>query len=440
MEARHLLENLPTKTITRRTEVRRVPVETGVDVPSEEIRVRQELPKTPEISLGRKIVAALVQLGLVIAIGLGTYKVATGLFESAPKAERKARERVARLVEVETVRAATQGPVIEAWGEVQAAQTLIVRSEITGTITSVHPELTAGGRLSAGDVAVQMDGRDLQLAVGQAEAEIAGIQARILIEEGQAEIGKRELSRLSRNLTATQRSLVLREPQMAQLKAELAAAEAALDQARNAVGKTDVLVPFDSVVISQSIAPGAVVAQGAEAAQLVASDRFNVVLAVPAAALDWIDLEAGQLVRITQDGAWSKGQERFGQIVRLSSALSETGRMAELIAEVPDPLALGAANSGKPPLLLGSFVNVSLSGRTVEGAVSLNRAYLRDNDTVWVMSTEDKLEVRNVEVAWRGAETVLVRSGLSDGERIVTTGLSSVSEGMALRTKSEVSG
>ncbi len=182
------------------------------------------------------------------------------------------------------------------------------------------------------------------------------------------------------------------------------------------------------------------IAQGAEVAQLVASDRFNVLLAVPAAALDWIDLDAGQLVRITQEGVWGEGKERFGQLVRLSSSLSETGRMAELIAEVPDPLALQPANAGKPPLLLGSFVNVSLAGKPVEGAVSLNRAWLRDDDTVWVMNADDKLEVRKVDVAWRGADRVLVRDGLESGDRVVTTALSSVSPGMALRTRAKVSG
>ena len=434
------MEHLPSKTITRPSELRRVAVETDVAAHDGTLRKGPSGEPAREIGFGRKLVTALLQLGLVVAVAFGAYTFARGIMDSAPTAQRKARERVARLVEVEPVQAATRGPVIEAWGEIQAAQTLIVRPEITGTITWVHPEVTEGGRLKAGETAVRLDDRDLQLAVGQARAEIAGIEARILIEEGQAEIGKRELTRLSRNLTQAQRALVLREPQMAQLNAELAAAQASLEQTVNAAAKTDVIVPFDSVVISQSVAPGAVIAQGAEVAQLVASDRFNVVLAVPAAALDWIDLEAGQLVRITQDGVWREGQERFGQLVRLSSSLSETGRMAELIAEIPDPLAVQPGNLGKPPLLLGSFVNVTLAGTPIDGAVSLNRAWLRDKDTVWVMNADDQLEIRAVDVAWRGADTVLVRSGLQSGDRVVTTALSSVSPGMALRTRAEVSG
>lgn len=434
------LENLPSKTISRRNDLRRVPVETDLALPDDHIRPKPETKPHQEVSFWRKSVAAFFQLLLVFAIAVGGYLGANRIIDTAPVAERKARERVARLVEVTTVKAATQGPVIEAWGEVQPARTLVVRPEITGTVTWIDPEVTEGGRLSAGQIAARLDDRDLRLAVGQAEADIAGIQARILIEQGQAEIGRRELSRLSRDLTEEQRALVLRQPQMAQLEAELAAANAALEQAKNALAKTDVIVPFNSVVISQSVAQGAVLSQGAEAAQLVASDRFNIVLAVPTGALNWINVDAGQPVRITQEGVWDAGQERMGRLVRLSSSLSETGRMAELIAEVPDPLAQEPMNGGKPPLLLGSFVNVILSGKPIEGAVALDRAHLRDDDTVWVMTPDDTLDVRKVEVAWRGADTVLIRGGLKDGERVITSALNAVAPGMALRTRSEVSG
>ncbi|MEM7685668.1 MAG: efflux RND transporter periplasmic adaptor subunit, partial [Pseudomonadota bacterium] len=397
--------------------------------------VRTDRERAP--SLMRKVFAGAVQCALVLAIAFAAYKTSLWLTETAPKAERTARERVARLVEVSTVRAAEQGPVIEAWGEVQPARTLVVRPEITGTITWVHPDVRMGGRLKQGDVAARFDDRYLSLAVSRAEADIAEIEARILIEQGQGEIGRRELTRLSRNLTASQRNLVLRVPQMAQLEAELASARSTLQQARIALSKTEVIVPFDGVITSESVAPGAVLSQGTEAATFVASDVFEVVLAVPASALEWIDPNEGQLLAISQDNVWQENSQRTGQLVRLSSELSETGRMVELIAEVPDPLALKEVNEGKPPLLLGSFVRVTIEGRRIDGAVSLDRALLRDNDTVWIMQTDDTLDIRTVDIAWRGADKVLVRSGLSTGERVVTTPLSTVAPGMALRTRTE---
>lgn len=387
------------------------------------------------------IAAGIVQFSLVLAVALAGYMTAQWLLDTAPKAERKSRERVARLVDVTAVTTETQGPIIEAWGEVQPARILVVRPEITGTVTWVHPDVVMGGRLNEGEVVARFDNRDLSLAVSRAEAEIAGIEARILIEKGQGAVGRRELSRLSRNLTDEQKDLVLRKPQMAQLEAELASARSNLEQARIALSKTEVRVPFDGVIISESVAPGAVISQGSEAATFVASDVFEVLLAVPVAALEWIDPNSGQFLTIYQENVRQSNSERMGQLVRLSSELSDTGRMVELVAEVPDPLGMSYVNAGKPPLLLGSFVKVAIEGRKIDGAVSLDRALLRDNDTVWVMGADDTLEVRPVDVAWRGADTVLIESGLESGDRVITTPLSTVAPGMALRTRAdEVSG
>ena len=422
--------NLPSNPAKRHGELDRTVDRRDAALPGERATARAEPP------LRRRIVAGTFQFVLVVAILALGYAAYSWLIATAPRAERKPPVRVARLVEVVPVVPAAAGPVIEAWGEVVAAQTLVVRPEVSGTLTWVDPEVTAGGRLSAGQDVARFDDADLSLALTQAENAIAGIDARIQIERGQAEIGKRELTRLSRNLTDKQRALVLRQPQMAQLQAERAAAVALRDQAANALARTVIRAPFDAIVLSENVAPGSVVTQGADAATIVASDRFHVTLAVPASALDWLKFDGTQLVKLTQPGVWPPGEHRLARIVRLNSELTATGRMAEVIVEIPDPLALEPMNTGKPVLLLGAFVRGTIEGRPVDGAVIVDRAHLRDGDTVWVMNGEDRLEVREVDVAWRGPDNVLVTSGVGPGERIVTTTLATFAPGMELRTRS----
>ena len=222
------------------------------------------------------------------------------LMASAPTADRKPRERVARLVEVAPAEAAQQGPVITAWGEVQAAQTLVVRPEIGGTLEWVHPDVTSGGLLTAGTEVARIDSRDLRLALTRAEADIAEIEARIQIEKGQAELGERELdTAVAQYHRRPAKALVLREPQMAQLRAELAAAQAALEQAKNALARTTVKVPFDALGGGpRTVSPGRCCRrQGAEAATLVASDRFHVSRCRSRRCyLDWIRIDGTQQV------------------------------------------------------------------------------------------------------------------------------------------------
>lgn len=420
--------NLPTNPAREReiTDRRRKEATGGGHVPP---------PAPRRVSFVRRFVSGLIQLGLVVAVLFAGFETYRWFVDSAPTANRSKPKRVARLVEVVPVTPATTGPVIEAWGEVVAAQTLVVRPQVSGTIEWVDPEVTAGGRLSAGQDVARFDRVDLELALAEAETAISQIDARMAIEAGQAELGRLDLKRSSRNLTEEQRDLILRVPQRKQLEAEREAAVARRDQAKNMLERAVVAAPFDAIVVSEQVAPGAVVTQGTEVARLVASDRFHITLAIPASSLDWVRFDGSQMVEISQPGIWPEGTSREGRIIRLNAQLTETGRMAEVIVAVSDPLALKPENAGKPKLLLGSFVQGRITGEAVDGAVTLARANLRDDDTVWVMNGDDKLEVREVKVGWRGAEHVLVTAGLEEGDRVITSALATVTPGMALRTR-----
>ncbi len=92
-------------------------------------------------------------------------------------------------------------------------------------------------------------------------------------------------------------------------------------------------------------------------------------------------------------------------------------------------------NTGKPVLLIGAYVRVEIEGREVGPVAVIERKLLHDGDNVWIMTPEEMLEIRPVEILYRGTDTVLVDAGLQPGERIVTSALSAAVEGMALRTR-----
>ena len=392
-----------------------------------------ERAAAPRRSLLRRIVTGFFKLTIPLVLLAGAAALTHQLFLTAPVAERQSRPRVPRLVEVIEVSLADQGPRVEAWGEVTAARTLVVRPETQGQIIELSSSLTPGGLVREGEILIRMDDREQRFALAQAEAEMRQIEARIAIEQGQQERAKRDLARLSDTLTDSQRLLVLRAPQMAELQGELAAAEAIRDRALVALSSTSIKAPFDALVLDEEVATGTMLTMGAVSANLVAADRFYVMVAVPVSALDWIDTSAGGTLRLTQPGVWPEGAYREGRIERLGAGLSQAGRMAELVVAVDDPLARLPENQGKPRLLLGSFLQAVGEGRSVGNAFVLDRAHLRDHDKVWVMTEDSTLEVRQVEIAWRGAGEVLISGGLTAGERIITTPLAVVAPGMKLR-------
>ncbi len=86
-------------------------------------------------------------------------------------------------------------------------------------------------------------------------------------------------------------------------------------------------------------------------------------------------------------------------------------------------------------MLLGSYVTVDIAALPIDAAIELPRAAVREGNRVFVMTPEDTLALREVEVVWGRDNTVLVQDGVSDGERLVTSRVPAPVEGMKLRER-----
>jgi multidrug efflux pump subunit AcrA (membrane-fusion protein) len=82
-------------------------------------------------------------------------------------------------------------------------------------------------------------------------------------------------------------------------------------------------------------------------------------------------------------------------------------------------------------------VRVRLLGEALPQATLLPRAAIRPGGVVWVVDQEGRVSIRPVELARVQDEKVLVKGGLAQGERVVTTSLKAVTEGMRVRLEAE---
>ena len=102
--------------------------------------------------------------------------------------------------------------------------------------------------------------------------------------------------------------------------------------------------------------------------------------------------------------------------------------------KVNDPLAQQDTTDTQRELMIGGFVEAEVQAREIEDVVRLNRDYLRTNQTVWV-NEDGELSIREVEVILTDANYAYISQNLEQGEEVVTTNLSVVSEGVKLRTE-----
>lgn len=109
--------------------------------------------------------------------------------------------------------------------------------------------------------------------------------------------------------------------------------------------------------------------------------------------------------------------------------------MARLLIEVDDPFTLNPENRGKPIMLMGSYVRVEIEGRQLDQVATIEREHLREGDRLWIMNSDATLEIREIDIVFRGLNEVFVADGVQTGEQLVITDLAAPVAGMPLRNK-----
>jgi multidrug efflux pump subunit AcrA (membrane-fusion protein) len=117
-----------------------------------------------------------------------------------------------------------------------------------------------------------------------------------------------------------------------------------------------------------------------------------------------------------------------GRIVRVNAAVDQETRLIYATAEVADPYGV-AADRGMP-IAVGMFVNAEIEGAASQSALVMPRLALRNENKVYVINAENRLEIRTVDVLSTSEERVLVRAGVEPGERVVTSTLPNAVDGM----------
>lgn len=389
-----------------------------------------------QVSVGTKIVRAALPI-VVLAAGIAVFAM---LLASKPDAKKADTDVRGALVEVMPAVAAKHTVEVFAQGTVLPARTVVVQPEVAGRIVWHSDNLVPGGRVAAGETLVRLDAREYQLALRQQEAAVDRAELELELEVGRKRVAEREWELLGDDGAGggDKGALALREPQLRTAKVAVDAANSGLDRAKLNVSRTVLKAPFNAFVRSESVEQGQLVGPQTPLATLVGTDQFWVQVSVPVEQIGRVQVPgfnapegAGSTAEVWQDLGGERVQ-RTGRLVRVLGELDPFGGMARILVEIDDPFGL-RAGAPSTPLLLGAFVNVRLSAGEVDGAIELPRVAIHDGDHVYVMTADDRLEIRAVQIGWRFPDRVLVTGGLQPGERVITSRLGNPIDGMHLR-------
>jgi RND family efflux transporter MFP subunit len=373
-----------------------------------------------------------------LALLAGSILITMIFFWTAPEAQMEgASKKTAMLVDIVQAEQGDFNPIVVATGIVQPATDISLSNQVGGEITRIASGFLPGAYVKKGEMLLQINQADFENTLLLRKSDLALARSDYEVELGRQDVARKDYELIGDELSSYNRNLVLRKPQLEAAKANVAAAEAAVNQASLDLSRTTVKAPFDAHILTRNVNLGSQIAPGSDLGRLVGIDEYWVIANVPLSKVNWLEIAentsgSGAPVKIVHPSAWEPGQFREGLVSRLVGALDNQTRLARVIIRVRDPLLRRKTDPDKPPLIIGTFVEVQIEARTLENVTRLERQYIRPGNTVWVME-DGKLAIREVKILFEDQDYAYIDEGLADNEKVVATDLATVVNGSPLR-------
>jgi multidrug efflux system membrane fusion protein len=303
---------------------------------------------------------------------------------------------------------------VESIGTVQAQRTVSVKSQVDGIIAQIH--FKEGDEVRTGDLLITLDRRPFENAVLQARASLANARA----QDMQAIADAERYSHLDQQSAISKEAYAQYLTKAQSTKADLQSKEAALANAELQLGYAEIRAPIAGRTGQRLLHEGSLVKANDNNFALVTINQLAPVAvsySVPERALDEIReaLTAGRVTVMVTDRTTGVKHEN-GQLEFIDNTIDPTTGMITLKAVFP--------NEDKA-LWPGRFVYViTQTGIDAQAIVVPSTAVQNSQSgaTVYVLKSDQKVELRNVKVARTAGDNTLLTSGVNGGETVITDG------------------
>ena len=323
---------------------------------------------------------------------------------------------------------------VAAQGTVSALQSTNIQAEVKGRVVELSPALNVGGFVAANEVMLRIDPRDYQTSLLRAQAAVESAESSLAQERGRAQVAQREWEKLPKGSQRSQdaKDLYLRKPQLEQAEAELLAARADQNTAKDNLDRTVIRAPYDAIIRDKQTDLGQFVSAGSPLATVFSVDYAEVRLPIPQSKLAYLDLPG--LSGYEREVPIDLYTDMSGDINhwparldRTEGVFDERSRVLFTVARVEDPY--GLKNPQRGQLRIGTFVNATIQGKAIDGLVRLPRYILRAGNNVWIVDAENRLRNRQLTILRTGGDQIYVSAGLQENDLVSLTTVDSSLDG-----------
>ena len=373
---------------------------------------------------------ALTGAGLGLAVSVSAAALMFQLPGTAAQAEAVAS---AEVPAVPVTIAVVENRDVVTWqefsGRLEAIDRVQVRSRVAGAIQSV--DFREGALVKAGDLLFTIDPEPYRTAVTQAEGQLASAEARVKLANIQLERGER----LVQSNSISQSEIDQRQNALAEANAALKTAQAALHAAQLELDYTNVRAPVSGRAGKVEITVGNLVAAGSASpalTTLVSVDPiyagFNVSEETVAAALAALPASDGALRPIEQipvevGTLADEGTPIRGKLQLIGNEVDAASGTVAVRAVFDNP-------GGR--LIPGQFVRIRMGEPRAESKILVSEKAIgtdQDKKFVFVVDKDNKVAYRPVVLGSLSDGERVVESGLAAGDRVVVNGLQRIRPG-----------
>ncbi|HZF76544.1 MAG TPA: efflux RND transporter periplasmic adaptor subunit [Acetobacteraceae bacterium] len=319
-------------------------------------------------------------------------------------------------------------------GRVEAVSRVDIRARVTGFLQ--EQLFREGQEVQAGEILYRLERAPFEAEVERARAQVAAAEAEVT--------NARTALNRARTLVASSAGTQARVDEALAAErtatAQLLGAQAQVRAAQINLGYTEIAAPITGKIGRSTYSVGNVVSPTAQPlATIVSQDPMRIVFAVSQrTALELRNryesrggAEAVQVRISLSDG---RTYPQTGRIDFIDTQIDRNTDTILVRALMPNPVREGrfAQASGDRELIDGQFVNVRVEGNEPVQAIVIPRAAIAQDQGgsfVFVVDAEARAQRRAVRLGRGSAEAAVVEDGLQAGENVITEGLQRVRPG-----------
>ena len=305
-------------------------------------------------------------------------------------------------------------------GEVRGRYEKLLAFQVGGKVMARNVEL--GSKVSAGDVLMEIDPKDVQQTVNITLAQVTAAQSQLTL----AETNLKRYRALYAQGAVSRAALDQYENAYAAASAAASQASAQYAQGSNQLGYTTLRAPSDGVISGINVEAGQVVAAGQPILTLVQDGEREIEMEVPENRYE--EIRTAREIKVT---FWALPDRIVdGSVREIAPIADKTSRTYKVRIRLNNP---------PPELKLGMTASVAtaVSSRQESAHIPLSAIYQTGTiPSVWVVE-QKTVALRPVKLGTFGDGTVQVLDGLKNGEIIVTAGVHKLKEGQKVRLEGE---